>query len=324
MANFPGNIPSHYMIPRFQGFTYATRGFSSSHPTESGTFGIRKPAKLILSPIVTQEVAGKDVFDARQVKLDIDLLQNDLPTWHDLKQLSRGPFQLFTKLLQADGVTPLWLNFTEDTAADLTSPNGSTLLGMEAEITCTDKDRGAKCTIGGKFYQPEWTWMMSNSGSMSGGGASGSTLGLTPMGGEDLTKRKFPGIQSITINGSSFGIGDFNTPKLTVKLKKWDETTRLQPICSTAESMLEVNMLQSSITEVQAAITAETQQNVITINMIDGVQFVYTNCMSLMHEPNYGDDKNFIKLIGKGASTYNNVDFGIGSATVAAFTMGGY
>lgn len=317
MSVFPGVQPSHFILPRFGTVKFATRGFASNHATESGTFVARTPSKFEIIHLGQEQVTGEEMYEAHQVKGELNLIGVSLTDIRTCQLLSIGANQYFFNVANAAG-TVRWWNFIENTAG-ISSPNGTSLLGMEPEFTLTDKERTLKCAIGGKIYEQELTYLLSLAASQSAGSSGGSSLGISPQmefATEDYNRN---GIFDVTVNGVT--IGDFTAPKLNIKFMKYTETTRMIPLCGIADCSFECEMSQSDSDEIAAIITAMKQDNEVIISDGNGNTFTFTDCMSVNGDPTLQDERSFSKLVMKAKVPYRGITY---TSTDMAFERIGY
>lgn len=320
MSEFLGTNRKNIILPRAQKMIFATAGFLFTDPNEAQLAGLRKPGKIGWKHMGVQEVAGKELLNFYQVDGEFDFLDTRLTTLKNFQLLSQDGFQLAIPFKTADS-RDYWLNFFEDTTTDLTAPNGTCLIGCEPTYEMTDKDRSLKVKVQGKLYSTEETFMMTLVSGVATGIVTGnSSLGLVAMG-MDVTTYKYPGIQSVIINGSNRQPGRINSPKLTMAFKKFDEDMRLLPICGEVEVSFEFTCMQAWKDEILAGNTAANRDQSVVLNTAGGETFTFTNCLSVQHDTEYGDPKSMVKIIMKGKIPYANITY---TSTTMTCTLAGY
>ena len=314
-TNFGGNNPQHYTVPRENPIYYANKGFPFNAPTEAGKLGLRKNAVVSFTPRVVQDMAGRDILDGVDFKLEAELYQTSMAYLKNFYLLSRVHHQLRFRLQNG-----MYVNVVDNTeaSATFTTPTGSSLVGMEMVLSVDDKDRNLKATWEGLLSDTEYEWILTNSTAAHTGGASGTSLGLTAMT-YDRTGYKRSGIHKITVGGTSYGIGIFKEPKMTLKFTSRDRDHQNRPLTCFMDVEIEVTALQTFATELQAALEASRQDKTIVITTRCDETFTFsTGALSLSATPTFGDDKTFQKLSLRGNIPYNIDDESPDSLTWAA------
>lgn len=318
-TNFAGIVRGNYTVPRHNPIKVANAGFAFSHASECITLGLRKNAVCTFTQRSTEDMAMRTMSpDGYDFKLEADLEQTTMPELKNIYLLTRAFHQLRFRVQNG-----MYINMVDNTATSNTfaSPSGSALVGMEAVFSLDDKERTLKCTWETLLADTEFEWLLTESTAAQAGGSSGTSLGLTAAS-YDYTKKVRPGIHKITIGGTSYGIGIFKEPKMTLKFVSVDRDHMNRPLTCFMDAEIEVMALQSTKAEILAGLTAARADKTIIVTTRNDETFTFSSgAISTAHDVSWGDDKTYQKLRFKGRIPYNIDDTSPDSLTWASTAL---
>lgn len=238
------NTPANVKGPLIQAVALAAPAASFLSGIE---VGMKKPAKLSVTPNVTTMSSKNDWVDSMKVALTFPMLQNDFATLATIDGYAATYVQAY---LQTAGGA--WGGFLgQDSDAEL-------LMGLdwtwsfkanEDEIQVSVMTEVAKSTYSTLWVEvaPTDTW----------------TAGV------DATKRNRPGVQKVTFGGAHLGAlisceGTVKSVPVNVQLGR--------PLTTGIECDIKIVLAQTAKAEVAAALTAAAGSDTVIITFWDGVR----------------------------------------------------
>lgn len=309
---WPGRVAGNVAPIRIDNLRLATPGFAFAHATESQSPGLRSGFITSVKMIGPTDAAGRNIADSYEAEIKVNFQQTTFDFVKNLFLLSTAPFQA-----QFQTSNGQWWNFTDNTAGQ-TTPNGSTLLGMNWNFMIGKEERRVEATLMGRMTQPEVDWLNDNLGSQSSGGSSGTSYGLSAHA-YARNKYRRANFESVLIGGNS--VGYFSDAKIELKGMGW-ETHRSALNVNQVEVTGEVTCRQSSATELaETLIDAESDVAVVFNTLAGETITMSAGAVSISPDPiQIGDEESFIKLAFKG--TVPRASFTIASSAITAALVG--
>lgn len=313
-VNFAGPNPNNIHIARSGAVLYSSAGFAYAHATEGGKFGLRMDTDLEFKPGEVKDWAKRPNMNAHMVTATLPHLETTLKRIKNVHLLSKGPANY--QFQSAEGE---YFNFNPTTNNDYVNPNGSEMLGSTYSLKIDQKTRTLTSKLVGEIFSSQRNWIEANTGTNVSGGSGGTALGLTAWGGEDDTQYVESNWVYVLINGFNVGILGEGT---SLELDSTGPTdNRKRPYCNKLGVKLKIDLLQSSPTELQAAMTACAGQLNITLQSCFNEQWNFINGSTKgLPSFSFGDKKRAIEIDVAGEVPFTQVTYD-NSAKIATFDL---
>lgn len=318
MPAFQGELAANVKEARFDTIRSATPGFpfiNVATDYESVHWGLRKGAVFTADPVTNPDIQGRDILEMYDCHVKAEFKQTTFACLKNLFLQAQNNHQLL-----AEAQNDVYLKFTA-TAGTFATPTATQLVGCDWSFTIDAKERLLTMDWHTQLTDTELALLYSGSGTTSTGGTGGTALGLTDMSAYNFAAFQRAGIHTVTVNGVDIGIHQGADARFTMKSLARHHDKRGRPFNREVEIENEIVMLQSTLLDLGAGVTASQSEYTIVITDYNDCSITLTTSASTMPYPEIGDGVSRVRLVSKG--TYTNSGIAM-TATSITGTMKGY
>lgn len=294
--NFGGILPANIRYARWDQISWAVLGFAFNHANQAGVLPLREGFKLNAKSAARKDFATRSLQDAVDVEMEGDLLDTGLATIKTIHLLSRGPFHMRLKTQSGE-----YLNFVKNTTV-VATPNGSRNVGLTYKLEITKDNRKLNIKPATRMFDTEWAYLCSQFGTPSSGGSSGTSIGTTTTA---YDRNKFIRSNFLALRVNGYDVGELEDAKIDME-SSGRKTIHNITYCQNLTVKNEATIMQSSATELQAALDAANNDVTVEFDTANDETFKYTTgATSVAWDFTNTDKDRTVKLMFEGEIPYN-------------------